>query len=62
MQPNKLIVSALIVLTVVFGILFIRDLLTLRIFGALIDGALTVLFYFQAKSARASLRWPFYDR
>lgn len=62
MPINKITVSALIILTVVFGLLTISNLFSLNILSTLIDGALTVLFYFQAKSARASLRWPFYGR
>lgn len=60
MPINKLTVSALIILTVVFGLLTVVNLFSFRFLSTLIDGALTVLFYFQAKSARASLRWPFY--
>jgi hypothetical protein len=60
MPINKLTVSALIILTVVFGFLTVVNLASFRFFGFLIDGALTVLFFYQAKSARASLRWPFY--
>lgn len=59
MPVNKLTVSALIILTVVFGLMTIANLFSFRILGTLIDGALTVLFFYQAKSARASLRWPF---
>lgn len=60
MPINKLTVSALIVLTVVFGLFTISSIFHFRFFSTLIDGALTVLFFYQAKSARASLRWPFY--
>jgi hypothetical protein len=60
MPVNKITVSALIILTVVFGLLTISNLFSFRILGTLIDGALTVQFYYQAKTARASLRWPFY--
>lgn len=62
MPINKITVSALIILTVVFGFLAVVNLFSFRFLSALIDGALTCLFYYQAKSARNALRWPFYGR
>jgi hypothetical protein len=60
MPINKLVVSAFIVLTIVFGFLTIVNLFSLHLLSAIIDGALTILFYYQAKTTRAQLGWPFY--
>jgi hypothetical protein len=62
MPINKITVSALLVLAVVFSLLAVFALFNLQVVSLLIDGALAVLFSYQAKAARAALRWPFYGR